>query len=441
MTRRHAQLILLVCAVAWILFSTLIAPGIVQSAYDGRSYEILNRIISGRSTHSVEFYLRKWSITSWTMLAVAMAALLPLVLFTPGQLSKAWRRYWFRPTPLLYLALLRIIAVGTQLMMLLVEGVYGPPQLARLASLPNSMYQPLPALQLFLLPFGLDARPSFWLLTAVYWVTAAAGVSGLFGLKSRFSLFIFAAGNTFLQAFAYSFGDLHHPEALMIITLWLLPLSPAGSVLSLDSYLVSRNSPRRKPLQKQSIFAGWPILLVQNLFGLIYLDSALRKLYAGGADWVNGYTLQYYLYSDASRRGSEFGLWLAQQHTAACVLSWITILWEGTFFLVLIFPRLVWMYLPLGIGLHAGMGLAGVAWFYQFMALYAAFIPLLWKCGGRSLAVKCGLFRGTPPTETQDTNHFIWLMLGICAVGSGCAREWSQEQTTATPESEGLLCS
>jgi CubicO group peptidase (beta-lactamase class C family) len=35
--------------------------------------------------------------------------------------------------------------------------------------------------------------------------------------------------------------------------------------------------------------------------------------------------------------------------------------------------------------------------------------------------------------------HVIWLLLGICAVGSGCARESSLEWTTATPESQGLL--
>ena len=275
-----------------------------------------------------------------------------------------------------------------------------PRQLAGLASLPDSMYKPLPALQVFLLPFGLDARPSFALLTVIYWITAAAGIGALVGWMSRFSLLLFAAGNTFLQAFAYSFGDLHHREALMIITLWLLALSPAGGVLSLDSYLASRNSPRRKTLRKRSIFAAWPLLLVQNLFGLVYLDAALRKLYAGGLDWVNGYTLQYYLYSDASRRGSAFGLWLARQHTAACVLSWVTILWEGTFFLVLIFPRLVWVYLPLGIGLHAGMALAGVASFPQFMALYVVFIPLLWNYGGRAVAMKWRAYREGLVTKT-----------------------------------------
>jgi hypothetical protein len=405
MTRRQAQLILLAGAATWILFSTVVAPGIVQSAYEGKSFEILNRIVSGRSAHPVEFYLRRWSIVSWTAFAFGMAVLVPLVSFTPSQLLKAWRRYWFRPAPIVYLALLRIIAVGAQLIMLLMEDGYSLRQLAGLASLPDSMYKPLPALQAFVLPLGVDVRPSFGVLTVIYWLTALAGIGGLVGLKSRFSLLIFAAGNTFLQAFAYSFGDLHHREALMIITLWLLAFSPAGGVLSLDSYLTNRNSLRRKTVQKKNIFAAWPILLVQNLFGLVYLDAALRKLYAGGADWVNGYTLQYYLYSDASRRGSAFGLWLAQQHTTACVLSWVTILWEGTFFLVLVFPRLVWVYLPLGIGLHAGMALAGVASFPQFMALYAAFIPLLWKYGGRSLAVKWGLRRGRLATETPVANR------------------------------------
>jgi predicted DCC family thiol-disulfide oxidoreductase YuxK len=418
MTRRRAQVILLVCAVAWILFGSLVVPGIVESAYEGKSHEILNRMIGGRSAHPVEFYLRRWRIASWTALAVAMATLLPLVSFTPGQLLKAWRKYWFRPTPVLYLALLRIIAVGAQLIMLLVEDVYNLRHFAGLASLPDSMYKPLPVLQLFLLPFGLDARPSLGLLTVSYWITVVAGMGALLGLKSRFSLLIFAAGNTFLQAFAYSFGDLHHREALMMVTLWLLALSPAGGGLSLDSYVASWQSSLRQGLRKKSIFAAWPILLVQNLLGLVYLDSALRKIYAGGADWVNGYTLQYYLYSDASRRGSAFGLWLAQQHTLACVLSWITILWEGTFFLVLIFPRLVWLYLPVGIALHAGMGLAGVAWFPQFIALYAAFIPLLWNYGGRSLAVKWGMLRGTLETETQDTfregQQPIVLFDGVC---------------------------
>ena len=203
MTRRRAQVILLVCAVAWILFSTLVAPGIVRSAYDGRSHEFLNRIISGQGRHPVEFYLRKWTHISWTAFIGAMAVLIPVIFFTPSQLSIAWIRYWFRPTHLVYLSLLRIIAVGFQLIMLFAENGYSLGRFVGLASLPDSMYKPLPVLQLFLWPLGPDARPSFAVLTAVFWITVVAGVAALLGLKSRCSLLIFAAGNTFLQAFAY----------------------------------------------------------------------------------------------------------------------------------------------------------------------------------------------------------------------------------------------
>src|ERR1044071_10455044 len=103
----------------------------------------------------------------------------------------------------------------------------------------------------------------------------------------------------------------------MINTLWLPALSPAGGVLSVDNYVVTRNSSHRTIPAKKSIFAGWPLLLVQNLLSLVYLDAALCKLVTAGADWVNGYTLQYYVYKDASRRGSEFGLWLAPPHSKA----------------------------------------------------------------------------------------------------------------------------
>jgi hypothetical protein len=92
MTRRYVQVILLLCAVAWIVFNFLAAPGIVESAYDGRSYDILNRMISGRSVYPVQFYVRKWTIASWIVLVIAMAVLMPLVSFTPRQLSKAWTR-------------------------------------------------------------------------------------------------------------------------------------------------------------------------------------------------------------------------------------------------------------------------------------------------------------------------------------------------------------
>ena len=111
------------------------------------------------------------------------------------------------------------------------------------------------------------------------------------------------------------------------------------------------------------------------MFALIYLDAAVHKMFRAGLDWMNGYTLQFYLIADGLKRGSDIGVWLGQQHTLAWLLSWVTMLFEATFFSVLIYPMLGWIYVPAGLALHTGMCVTGVACFYQYVALYTVFIP------------------------------------------------------------------
>ena len=235
---------------------------------------------------------------------------------------------------------------------------------------------------LLLWPLGADYRPQYALLELTYWVTLIAGMMALIGLRTNLGLWIFALGNLFIQAYIYSFGDFHHPEALMLITLLILAFSPAGGVLSVDDLWrrLQLNSKERKfekfdITKEQSIFAGWPILLIQWMVSMIYLSSALWKLAKGGTTWMNGYTLQYYLLQDGLRWGSNLGVWLGQHHSLVRMLSWLTILFEGTFFAVLIFPRLAWFYVPMGAALHTGIYLAMRAPFFQYLAIYAIFVP------------------------------------------------------------------
>jgi hypothetical protein len=367
----------------WAAAGGYLVPALIASAYRGESWPFLNALIRGQRDNPLEYYLEKWSFFFWLLL-LALAAFWLLVAFLPPasltrqSLRAAWRSYWFRPAPLGYLAAMRITCAGVQLWLLLAMDVYNQERLREQACLPDALYDPLPALRLFLWPWGAGFRPSLEALTAVYWITAAAGAGGLVGFGTNLCLLLFAAGSTFLQAYYYSFGDLHHPEALMVLALWALAFSPAGRALSVDSLLA--RGPRASLVagaKERSIYAAWPLLLLAALLGVVYLDSAVKKLWVAGLDWMNGETLQFYLFADASRRGSELGLWLARQHTLAWLLSWVTIVFEATFFLVLFWPRLAWVYVPLGLGLHAGMAVPKVAWFYQFMALYVVFLPQL----------------------------------------------------------------
>jgi hypothetical protein len=307
---------------------------------------------------------------------------------------RAWEGYWFRPAPLFNLAFVRLIAVGFQLYhltMIQPRAVFG-----QLAALPDLLYQPLVVMRAFTWPFGPHYRPSGDLVVDVYWLTFAVGMFAFIGYRTTLTLLLFTAGNVFLQAFEYSFTEVHHSEAIVMITLAVLALSPAGDALSADDVLRrlrAVDAGRMVPPDRQSRespFARWPLLLVQWTFALIYLSAAFHKLSASGLDWMNGWTLQYYMLQDALRWGSNVsgvgspyglepgaGVWIGQYHTIATLASWGSILFESTFWIVLVIPQLTPVYLLVGAAFHVGIYYIQRAPFLSFVWLYAVFVP--WK--------------------------------------------------------------
>ena len=137
--------------------------------------------------------------------------------------------------------------------------------------------------------------------------------------------------------------------------------------------------------EETSIFAKWPLLLIQWIFAIVYLDSGMSKLLKGGVNWMNGYTLQYYLWQDGLKWERPFGIWFAQQHALAVLSSWVAILFEVTFPIVLIFPKLVWLYIPLGASFHGGIYLAQKAPFLKYIPSYSVFIP--WSAIAKNLSI------------------------------------------------------
>ena len=283
------------------------------------------------------------------------------------KLVKFWENYWFRPAPLIDLAVCRIIIVGYQLFYLIkMNYVY---KMKTLSSLPDSLYDALPLLHLLVMPFGWSYRPPFEGLEIVFYLTLAVGVLSFVGLWTNLSLSFFTIGNLFMQAYIYSYHDIHHPHGIMMIALSVLALAPCGTLLSADTWF------RQSGVSQESNFAKWPLLLIQWIFALAYFSAAEWKMTTSGLDWVNGYTLQYYLASDAMRNDMSLGLWLSQHHVLSQLFSWATIIFEGTFSLVLIFPVLAFIYIPAGIAIHTGMYLTMKANFFQWVAVYSVFVP------------------------------------------------------------------
>lgn len=292
-------------------------------------------------------------------------------------MKKWWNKYWFQSAPVFNLAVCRIIIVGYQLYLF----SSGYQHYIEAATLPGFLYDPLPIVELFISPFGAAYRPTEAVLIVVYWVTFGGGIAAWLGLFTKPTLWIFASGNLFLLGHAYSYGEIHHPQALMLIALVILAMSPAGRELSIDDYWRKARSKALgisdylSSLGEKSVFARWPLLLIQVLFALIYLDAGLSKMEEAGLDWVNGYTLQYYFARDAMRWGSDLGLWLSQHHVPVEIMSWGAVLFELTFFLAVIFPWLAVVYIPAGISIHTGIYITMRAPFFTYIALYSVFVP------------------------------------------------------------------
>jgi hypothetical protein len=287
-----------------------------------------------------------------------------------------WNAYWFRPAPYIDLAMVRIFAVGCQLI-LLIQG-YSVEYFETLSSLPAALYDPITVLKVMLLPFGWEYRPTTEVLGLIRYVAIVAGVTALIGFRTCLSLWILTLSSVFLVSIVYSHGDFHHTEAPLMIALGLLALSPSGRVLSVDQWLGQRRGAPAMDdlLTAESPFARWPIRLIQWLFVLIYLSAIMSKLvYVGGPAWLNGYTLQYYLIQDTIKKGALLGGWFAQHHTLVMLSQYMVIAFQMTFALCVIFPWLRWIYVPVGLGFHAANWLFLMAPFPQWMVLYAVFIP------------------------------------------------------------------
>jgi Vitamin K-dependent gamma-carboxylase len=314
-----------------------------------------------------------------------------------------WNRYWFSPSPYLDLAVLRIVAAATQLFVLYGYGDYLEHALGR-AALPDEYWEPLIILKIMNAPFSWGFRPPPDAVSVMYYVAFGAGFLALLGVLTNLSLLLFATASVYVHAFDYSFNDFHHDKAVMMIALGALTLSPCGRALSVDA-LVRQWRQRdgdSAGLGTKSEFAGWPIRLLQWFFVLMYVSAVWNKLSFSGLDWANGYTLQYIFARDGLRWGNPLGVWFSQFHWMLLLGQYTILLFQATFALAVIFPKLRWVYVPLGLTFHASNWIFMYAAFPQWMALYVIFIPwsaLLQRLGEKRRHIEPAAARGSAKAD------------------------------------------
>ena len=280
-----------------------------------------------------------------------------------GRWVDRWNAYWFPVTGTRDLALCRVIAVAAQLFWFFPSFH----EQLNLVSKNSSFIDP----QVFIRVIA-AAVPRELLFTpaafrVIHAVTIAAGLAALIGLLTRASLFVFALGIWFFVAHLYSYADVHHESALFLIFLLLLAFAPCDRHLSVDAVLRRKRAGSHR--DDRSDMALWPLRLAHVLLAMTYFSAGASKLISGGMAWMNGYTLENYVFGDAVTRGFPFGIWLAQHHTLSILLSVFTIVFELGFFVSLLVPRLAPLILLTGIFFHIGLYAAAGHDFFPHMVL------------------------------------------------------------------------
>jgi len=285
-----------------------------------------------------------------------------------------WNRYWFPLASPVNLAGARIVSVAAQLFWFFPSLRYH----ISLATKNTQFSDPQPMIRLIDALLPREAVFSPGPLTAIYWITVIAGGLALIGLFTRISLFLLALGVWFFVSHGYSYADVHHPQALFAIFLMLLPFSPVGERLSVDALLRRRSG---RPVEEATDMAMWPLKLLHVLLALTYFSTGITKLISGGFAWMNGYTLQRYIFSDAISSNLPLGIWLSQHYTLCVILSVLTILFEVFYFVSILVPRVAPLIFLGAIFFHIGLYVTSGHPFFPHMVMNAVlllFLDLAW---------------------------------------------------------------
>jgi hypothetical protein len=278
------------------------------------------------------------------------------------ELAEWWDRYWFTPAPTVNLALARVLAVAAQVFWLFPSL---DEQLVRLQSNPHFIH-PQFLIRLVAAVFPRETWFTPQAITVVWWSVKALGILSLVGLFTRVVMPLFALGSWFLVAHRFSYGDVHHSEAMFAFFLLSLSLSPCSEDLSLDAWRKRRAGGAPAQL---SPLARWPFALAHLLLAMVYLSTGLTKVVFGGLRWMNGYTLQSRTLQDALGRDIPLGIWVAEHHTVAVMLSVGTIAFELGFVASLFLPRWKTAFFAAALAFHVGLHLVGGHGFFGHMTV------------------------------------------------------------------------
>lgn len=232
-----------------------------------------------------------------------------------------------------------------------------------------------------------DFRPHFYMdlfqrlpsaetATALQVAGVTAALVAAAGLALRLSLPVAVGCSLFLNGMANDTGRMLVRDALLLLCMLLLV---ACADAAGDAWTI-RGPLRRAfgrvgghPAARRGERYGWAIRTAMIVIALAYFFAGFQKWRYSGVAWVTSDNLRWILYDQP--HPNEIALFVADRAVLAHLLAAGALLLETCFPLVLVVPRLRWLFIPGAVAMHVGIRLAmGLDYSAQWLTLLIVFV-------------------------------------------------------------------
>lgn len=228
---------------------------------------------------------------------------------------------------------------------------------------PAALFQPVFYMRLF------THMPSQEVATVLQACGVAAAVAAAAGLALRATLPLAFACSLVLEGMLNSAGRVIVGDALLLLC--LLVLLAAGRAAG-EAWSVRP----RHPISPSARF-GWPVQTMTITIALAYFLAGVQKWRFSGLAWITSGNLRWILYaaSDSRSHPNHLALFVADRPLLAHVVAAGALLLETFFPLVLLVPRLRWLFVPAVVAMHAGIWLTiGLGYWTQLLVVVIVFV-------------------------------------------------------------------
>lgn len=222
----------------------------------------------------------------------------------------------------------------------------------------------------------LGGPPGPGMLRAIQVAVVVAAIFAAAGLFTRAAQLVATPLGAYLLGFDSNFGKINHRSMLLILMLLALLPARLGDGVSIDRLRAAARTRDGSPPRPDPRYR-WPLALAQMTAVSVYFFAGFSKIVNGGLEWFTADAFRRFIYTRIDQLPSppRLGLWLADHPGLAQLTAIVSVAFELSVVLILLWPRLKRLILP-GIVLFHEASIALVRINFR-RTMVAALIPLV----------------------------------------------------------------